>query len=512
MLPEQNVNSNEGALDTLSRYTVLVAEDSPLELEMLELYLSNWGLSVKGAKDGAEAYDQLVADENIRLLITDMNMPVMDGLELLQRVHTSGRTKLYSIVLSGISDRRTLVAALKAGASDYMVKPCHPEQIFARLAVLDKVMSLEESYQGQLRDLFDVMGQMLGSRDYYTLEHSLRVAELSKRMGRGLGLGIDELNLLEIGCIIHDIGKIAIPDDVLLKPGRFAESDRLIMNLHPTLGATFIATRYPDDRVSYIVLQHHERLDGSGYPFGLKGNEINELANIVSVADIFEALVASRPYKNAMDFDRALNILKEEAETGKIDGTVIASLERVIERFNPLSIKCPFHHKDIVTLEAFRQVAFFREPMCSFYNYRFLNVLSQKKDIFLPRERYHLTLLEICNRNELKKQIGFFQFDTILDAIGEGLNEELLRHQDNYEKIYGHLLLLRRGSEYFIFSNYPDETVESTLLFVKDVIKRYEDKLGLKISIKTSSFPSDCSFDKALGAVLETRVHTTGKF
>jgi putative nucleotidyltransferase with HDIG domain len=188
-------------------------------------------------------------------------------------------------------------------------------------------MALEEKYQALIKDLFDVMGEMLGSRDPYSWEHSLRVAAISRRIGLRQGLSSEELEVLEMGCLIHDIGKIAIPDDVLLKPGRFNNIDRQIMNMHPTIGAKYLAFRYPDDRITEIVLYHHERLDGSGYPAGLKGDDISPMVRIVSVADIYEALIAKRPYKSSISSTQAIEILKDEAREGRLDQNVVEALE-----------------------------------------------------------------------------------------------------------------------------------------------------------------------------------------
>ncbi len=173
-------------LPVLSKYGVLVAEDVAQERELLVAHLSEWGLNATTAVDGKEALSILIKNDTIRLLIADLHMPGLGGLELLQEVKNLTRPKLYSIVLGGIKDTQTLINALQAGATDYMVKPCHPEQIFARLAVLDQVMALEEKHQALIKDLFDVMGEMLGSRDSYSLEHSLRIAAISRRKGRSL--------------------------------------------------------------------------------------------------------------------------------------------------------------------------------------------------------------------------------------------------------------------------------------------------------------------------------------
>jgi putative two-component system response regulator len=282
-------------------------------------------------------------------------MPGISGLDLLREVKKLARPKLYSIVLSGIKDRQTLIKSLQYGANDYLVKPCHPEQIFTRLAVLDQVMALEERHQALVKDLFNVMGDMLGSRDTYSLEHSLRVAAISRRIGLLQGLSSEELEVIEMGALVHDIGKIAIPDNILLKPGRFNKTDRKLMQMHPTIGATYLANRCPDERLIEIVLYHHERLDGSGYPEGLKGNDISPMVRIVSVADVFEALIAQRPYKSSINMTQAIKVLKNEARKGRLDRNAVEALKRVVRHWNPLTIKRRPLYRDIDALEDFRK-------------------------------------------------------------------------------------------------------------------------------------------------------------
>ena len=185
--------------------------------------------------------------------------------------------------------------------------------------MLDRIVALEYDYHALVKGLFDLMTEMLGSRDSYTLEHSLRVAALSRRVAKRMGVQDEEIEALELGCMVHDMGKIAIPDDILLKPSPFDSLDRKIMNLHPVIGAGFLERRYPDLRVSEIALQHHERLDGSGYPNGLKKGEINPLVEIVSPCDVYEALVAKRPYKRPISREHALEIIDEDTRKGKFN-------------------------------------------------------------------------------------------------------------------------------------------------------------------------------------------------
>ena len=492
-----------GDLPVLSKYSVLVAEDVAQERELLIAHLSEWGLNATGAADGKEALSILIKDDTIRLLITDLHMPELGGLELLQEVKNLARPKLYSIVLSGIKDRQTLINALQAGATDYMVKPCHPEQIFARLAVLDQVMALEEKYQALIKDLFDVMGEMLGSRDPYSLEHSLRVAAISRRIGLLQGLSSEELEVLGMGCLIHDIGKIAIPDDVLLKPGRFNNIDRQIMNMHPTIGAKYLAFRYPDDRITEIVLYHHERLDGSGYPEGIKGDEISPMVRIVSVADTYEALIAKRPYKSSIASTQAIEILKDEAREGRLDQNVVEALEEVVYDWNPLTIQT-HPCKDIDALEIFRRITYFREPMCSFYNYRYLLTLDKITALSIDRPEYFMIFINFKNLKRIDRNWGYLKTDQILDEIGENIQQSMNDFSKANSDVNGKALLFRRSSDYLIFANYPHDFIQQLSDLIQDQLETCKNQWELETGFLLESFPSTCSLEDALNQLLGT--------
>ncbi|MEA3386581.1 MAG: response regulator [Thermodesulfobacteriota bacterium] len=492
-----------GDLPVLSKYGVLVAEDVAQERELLVAHLSQWGLNATGAADGREALSVLIKDDTIRLLITDLHMPELGGLELLQEVKNLARPKLYSIVLSGIKDRQTLINALQAGATDYMVKPCHPEQIFARLAVLDQVMALEEKYQVLIKDLFDVMGEMLGSRDPYSWEHSMRVAAISRRIGLHQGLSSEEVEVLEMGCLIHDVGKIAIPDDVLLKPCHFNNIDRQIMNMHPTIGAKYLAFRYPDDRVTEIILYHHERLDGSGYPVGLKGDDISPMVRIVSVADMYEALIAKRPYKSSISSSLAIKILKDEATEGRLDQNVVEALEKVVYDWNPLTIR---RHpcKDIDELELFRRITYFREPMCSFYNYRYLLTLNKITALSIDRPEYFMIFINFKNLKQIDQKWGYLRADQMLDKIGENIQQSIKDFSMTNSEINGEALLFRRASDYLIFANHPHGFIQQLFDLIQDQLDTCKNKWELEASVLLESFPSTCSLEDALNQLLGT--------
>ncbi len=179
-----------------------------------------------------------------------------------------------------------------------------------------------------IRDLFEIMNEVLANRDISTYKHTLRVAQIANAIGKAMHLSEEELTILDLGCLVHDIGKTAIPDDVLLKPDLFNDQDRRIMEFHPLIGAKLFAPRLHDDRITNIILRHHERLDGSGYPQGLLAPEIDTLSRIAAVADEFEALTSKRPYKSPFSVHTAIGILQYEAEKGALDIKIVEGLKR----------------------------------------------------------------------------------------------------------------------------------------------------------------------------------------
>ena len=487
-------------LPTLSRYRVLVVDDDPVQREVLVAHLENWGVSASQASNGYEALNMINRNTGFRLILTDLQMPVMDGLKLIRTIKREKRGKIYSIMMSGLGDRHSVQQALDAGANDYLQKPFHPEQLFARLAALDKVMSLEDDYQQLVRSLFDVMTGMLGSRDNYTLEHSLRVAALSVRIGEKLGIAPEDLEMLELGCLVHDMGKIAIPDDILLKPGRFDAFDRSIMNLHPQIGAHFLSGHYPDERVMEIVLQHHERLDGSGYPQGLKAGKLSPFVMVVSPADTYEALIAERPYKRPISREKALDMLYAEVKKGKLERDAVNALAEVVTTWNPLDIrrKSP---EDLKMVESFRRVAYFREPLCSFYNYRYLLALEKRGD-HKDNDSFHFIFIDFKNLGRTNARWGYLRTDELLDELGENIQQTLQLFGKTNKDDMGKVLLFRKGADFLIFSTYMKSLTTEILQQVKCHLDDAEKNWGIEAEVILKEFPASQPLYKALDVLL----------
>ncbi len=347
-----------------------------------------------------------------------------------------------------------------------------------------------------VRELFEIMDEMLANRDHYTFLHAVRVAEISRRIGTLLELPEAELEILELGSLVHDIGKVAIPDDVLLKPGRFDWQDRKIMELHPLIGARLFSKRLVDDRLIEIILNHHERLDGSGYPNGLPSSQIGILVRIVAVADVYEALVAMRPYQSPLPHSTAMRILQEEVLAHKLDGEVVALLGDVTKEWSPLSIVRDFAHTHLETLESFRRKTYFREPLSEFYNYRYLLARDQKKELGNDEQPYALAMIDFKRLREFNIRYGYVKADKCLDEIGGRIHG--LTRQLNGQLGREAVLLVRKGADYLIYSTCPEHLIRHLYAEIQQELNQAEEEYGLSARFLSRCYPAGYPVERAL--------------
>jgi len=354
---------------------------------------------------------------------------------------------------------------------------------------------------GLIVNLFEIMYEMLANRDRSTFEHALRVAEISRRIGCELQLPADDMEALRLGCLVHDIGKVAIPDDVLLKPGLFDRMDRNIMQVHTLVGASLFAKHHHDNRIRRIILHHHERLDGSGYPYGIKGDEIGQLERIVAVADVFEALTARRPYKKPINRDKAVEILWYEAREGRLDESLVKILESITTDWTPLEIVCEFRADYSEDLEVFRQMSYFREPLSDFYNYRYLLYLDDAKMLGNNGSPYHLILAVFPSLKEFNHSMGFIKADQVLDEIGQKLHQTSENFDSRYGSDGGTVMLLKKGSDFLIYTACNDELVVELLAEITSHLAAAESEWGLDSESHHYRFAGGFPADKALNQV-----------
>ncbi|HKP75008.1 MAG TPA: HD domain-containing phosphohydrolase [Longimicrobiaceae bacterium] len=292
---------------------VLVADDDPAIRKALRIILA--GYDVREAGDGAEALRSFEA-EGADLVLSDLQMPAMGGLELLRRVKAADDTAAF-IILTGAGTVENAVQALRLAADDYLVKPFNVDEVLLaceralehRRLVLEnrgyqqhleaRVAEQAREMEGLVVDALRSLATAIDTRDDYTGGHVERVARYAAATGRELGLRGRELRALWIGALLHDVGKIGVSDTILRKPGALTPAEYDDMKRHPVIGGKVM------DSSSFLrpglpaVLHHQEHWDGSGYPAGLRGEEISLQGRIVAVVDCYDAIVTSRPYRDA---------------------------------------------------------------------------------------------------------------------------------------------------------------------------------------------------------------------
>lgn len=296
------------------RPKILVVDDHPSSRMTAVALLSVEGYEVLEAENGQAALDCIVeADPDLILL--DVMMPGMDGYEVCRQLKQQEHTRLIPIVfVTALNDRRARLRGIEVGGDDFLSKPFDQLELSARVKSLIRQKRLNEDLDHAGKVLFSI-ARTVESRDPNTGDHCERLVILGKSFGEFLRLSRIEVRDLMWGGYLHDIGKVGIPDAVLLKTGRFTPEEWRIMQQHVLIGEQICQPLRTMRGVIPIIRHHHERWDGSGYPDGLMGNEIPFLAQVFQFIDIYDALTHERPYKSAFSPQESLEIMFQE--TGK---------------------------------------------------------------------------------------------------------------------------------------------------------------------------------------------------
>ena len=292
--------------------------------------------------------------ETIDLVISDFIMPYMNGLELLSLIKEK-QPGIVPILLTGYSDKESAIKSInELGLYYYLEKPWDNHELIkvvqngiekAKLEteLKNKVIVIEKK-NSEISRLYDLLrrdfdkemdhvlefvislSNLVEAKDAYTDNHTRRVADLAIALGKKVSLSPEQLRNVEVGAMIHDIGKVATPESILNKPGALTSEEFEVMKSHPEAGAKIIKPITALGKASELVLSHHEKLDGSGYPQGLLAEAISIETRIVTIADIFDALYTDRPYRKGMSLEKSLSIIKEDADRGKLDPILVEHL------------------------------------------------------------------------------------------------------------------------------------------------------------------------------------------
>jgi putative two-component system response regulator len=305
---------------------VLVVDDNALNRKLIRGLLASEKYEVTTA-DSGEAALKLAREIKFDLVMLDIMMPGMDGFEVCRRLKGSDRTRLVPIVLvTALNDREAKIKGIEAGADDFISKPPNKTELLARTKSLIRVKRLNQNLTSIENVLFS-LANAVEAKDSYTQGHVERVANLAVELGRRLRLSKAEQQALRYGGILHDIGKIGMPNAVINKPGPLDDSEWRIMRSHPDVGYKIcLPLKETLGAALDVIRHHHEKLDGSGYPDGIAGAEVSLVARIMAVADIYDALVTDRPYRKGMTQAKALHILNDEVSQGKLDRSVVDAL------------------------------------------------------------------------------------------------------------------------------------------------------------------------------------------
>lgn len=310
----------------LPKQSILIVDDTPDNIELLAQILKG-EYRVKVASSGERALQIACSPEPPDLILLDIMMPGMSGLEVCRRLKANpDRRRIPIIFVTAMSADADEELGLELGAVDYITKPISPAIVRARvrthLALYDQSRELERMVQQRTRELqvtrrqiIRRLGRAAEFKDNETGNHVLRMSHYARLIADAYGLGPEAADIILNTAPMHDIGKIGIPDTILLKPGKLDERDWQIMRQHPVMGAEIIGQHENEllETARIIALSHHEKWDGTGYPYGLAGEAIPLEGRIVAIADVFDALVSERPYKKAYSVEDSMAYMNSQA-------------------------------------------------------------------------------------------------------------------------------------------------------------------------------------------------------
>jgi putative two-component system response regulator len=301
---------------------ILVVDDNDLNVSLMRDLLASRGYCVFTAMTADEAWPA-IRSHHPDLVLLDVIMPGRSGYELCRELKENPATRLIPIVMiTGLSDREDRIRGKEAGADEFLTKPFFPEELFARVKSLLKIKEFTDELE-HAEAVLKTLALSVEARDPYTEGHCERLARYARDLGKHLGFNSDDVLALERGGYLHDLGKITIPDAILKKHNNLTPEEWVIMKQHPVTGENICRPLRSLRRVLPIIRHHHEHWNGSGYPDGLRGEDIPLLARTLQVGDVYDALRTERPYKPALSHVQCEATMLDEARRGLWDKELV---------------------------------------------------------------------------------------------------------------------------------------------------------------------------------------------
>ena len=309
---------------------ILIVDDDPRIREVLARWLLDSGFLIDEAGSANQALAALEAVPP-DLVLLDVHLASDKGHDVLRAIRTRPATRLLPVIMiTGAATWAEKLEAIDEGVTDFLPKPLHLQELSYRIRALLRMKSYTDALE-EAEKVMVALARTIDARDAYTGGHSDRVAEYAVRLAQRLGLSAREQEEARLGGLFHDFGKVAVRDEILRKPGKLTPAEYEEIKSHPAKGRELLGPMKSLAGALPAVYHHHERMDGSGYPEGLRGESVPLVARIVTVADIYDALTTDRPYRPALDHVRALRIMDDEARRGWWDRRLVTEFSFLFE-------------------------------------------------------------------------------------------------------------------------------------------------------------------------------------
>lgn len=315
----------------MKNYTVLIVDDNKVNVELIKVQLKPYNYDIQIAYDGEEALEKI--DKNRPdIVLLDLMMPKISGYEVCRAIKQNKETQFIPvIVITALQEMDDKIRAIELGADDFLVKPFNKLELATRIKSLLHMKSMHDELETSESILFS-LASALEAKDRYTKGHSERVASIAVDMARALKLAERDIETIHKGGLLHDIGKIGVREDILLKPGRLTDREMKHIQAHTTIGYDICAPLKSLEEALPCIRSHHERFDGEGYPDGLEGDEIPLKGQVMAVADAYDAITTDRPYRKGMPEKVAIGIFEDEIDSGQWNPEVVRVLLKILKQ------------------------------------------------------------------------------------------------------------------------------------------------------------------------------------